>query len=475
MTTDNSKELTSAGKSFPKKVLGFLSSLRLTLFILLTLAFVSIIGTVVQQGQSPEFYLMEYGERWVGIIDAFQLGDMYHSVWFTFILVMLVVNIIACTIERFPVKWRSLLRDRETIDTSIISKLKKNTALSSDRDKDSVSDSIEALLEKKKFTVRSKKTESGYSIYAWKGLIGRFGSDFTHISLLIILFGSIVGSYWGFKDFEGIFVGDTVEVEGADFSLRLDEFWIDYYDSGQIKQYNSNIVVIEEGKEVLKKQIWVNEPLFYKGIRFYQSSYGKAWDRVKKADFVLIKDEKPVSDYLTLMWDGDPEEFSDGLYSARMISYVSDFAFDQQTKEVFSRSGDVNNPAIQIEVYEDGEVISTPWLFFNYPAQFNSIPDSDYNIVLAGFTNIMYSGISINKDPGVNIVWVGTCIMGFGFYLAFFVYYRRYWLEITTIDGKTRIRVGAMMNKNLLLFDKEFKKNIADISGAIGAISSEDK
>ena len=39
-------------------------------------------------------------------------------------------------------------------------------------------------------------------------------------------------------------------------------------------------MVLENGKEVLKKTIEVNDPLTYKGLTFYQSSYGPAGDPV---------------------------------------------------------------------------------------------------------------------------------------------------------------------------------------------------
>ena len=40
------------------------------------------------------------------------------------------------------------------------------------------------------------------------------------------------------------------------------------------KEYLSDLVVPENGREVLKKTIQVNDPLKFKGISFYQSSYG---------------------------------------------------------------------------------------------------------------------------------------------------------------------------------------------------------
>ena len=44
------------------------SSLKLTIFLLLTVAAVSIIGTVVEQNKAVEDYFTEYGQKWTEII-----------------------------------------------------------------------------------------------------------------------------------------------------------------------------------------------------------------------------------------------------------------------------------------------------------------------------------------------------------------------------------------------------------------------
>ncbi len=58
-----------------------------------------------------------------------------------------------------------------------------------------------------------------------------------------------------------------------DFSIRCNSFAIDFYPNGMPKEYTSSLTVLENGREVLTKTIEVNDPLTYKGITFYQSSY----------------------------------------------------------------------------------------------------------------------------------------------------------------------------------------------------------
>jgi len=69
------------------------------------------------------------------------------------------------------------------------------------------------------------------------------------------------------------------------FSVRCDDFNVTYYDlKGNkqdrfVKEYTSLLTIIENGKEVLEEKVEVNHPLHYRGIAFYQSSYG-AFNRI---------------------------------------------------------------------------------------------------------------------------------------------------------------------------------------------------
>ena len=283
----------------------FFSSLKVTVIVLISLAFVSIIGTVVEQNQPLENYLMAYGETWTKIIVYTNMNNMYYTFWYNGLILALCLNIIVCTFERFPVKWKALLKHKPSkFDATTVDRFANKHTVKVDAGFDETKERVTGVLKKsryKLFTFRSEQDEE--YLYGWRGTIGRFGSDITHVSLLLILFGAIIGGFYGYKDFKVVYTGDTIQVPDVDYHLRLDKFWMEYYDTGQIKQYNSLLTVVEDGKDVLTKQIWVNEPLDYKGVRFYQSTWGNAWNRVKTASIAMIgKDTDELYSAVDIEW-----------------------------------------------------------------------------------------------------------------------------------------------------------------------------
>jgi cytochrome c biogenesis protein len=460
-------------KVLGSKLWAFFNSLTLTISLLITLAVVSIIGTVIQQGQSIDTYLAEYGTEWTRIILFLNFNDMYHSTWFTAILVMVAVNIVVCTLERFPAKWRTLLRAKPSFDPGIIEKLSNRDSFIVQGSTGTVVEGLTRVFKKKGYRVLPLDTEGDPPLFlhAWKGKIGRFGSDLTHLSLLLILLGAIVGSLFGYRDFRAIPLGEKAEIPETEYEIRLDNFWIDYYDTGQIKQFNSNLVVVKTGEDVFAKHIWVNEPLHYEGIRYYQSSYGMLWDRIAEAYIHAVKKgekREPVGSPVNAKW-GELKGLPGTPYSVKVVGYAADFAYDDELGRVVSQSAETNNPAVRLEVYEQDKIVSTPWLFFNYPGIFPAIPGSDYDLILTGFRPIPYSGIAITKDPGTNIVWAGSIIMGFGFIFAFFVNYKRVWVKIKRSPEGCEVTLGGMINKNQLIFEKEFKELAKAARGGCGS------
>ncbi len=475
---DNNKNAHPVGprkRSIPLRIWKFISTVKLTLFIFFTAALASIIGTVIEQNKPVQTYVAAYGQEYADLIVRFGLDNMYQTWWFIAILLLLVLNIIACTYERFPPKWKQLLKKDADFDPSVIDRLSNKESLAVSLGVSEAREKLLGLFKKRRYKVKVDTTlGDGHKLYVAKGKIGRLGSDVVHISLLLILLGSVIGSYWGYKDFRAIIQGDTVTVPEADFTLRLDKFWIEYYDSGQIKQYNSILTVVEEGKDIFEKHIWVNEPLYYKGIRFYQSSYGTSWNKIENADVALLKHGNSTNTSSTRLEWGKLTDIQDTGHSVRLIAYVSDFAFDESSGLVFSKSGEVKNPAILIEVFKEGQIVARPWLFFNYPPGIvPSMPDTPYELQLMGFRNLPYSGLSIAKDPGVNVVWAGSIVMGIGFILAFFVFYKRIWVHVKETPEGVVINIGGMTNKNALTFKREFKAIVAAISKGSSSAASE--
>ena len=86
-------------QQFWRKVKDFFASLRLTIFLLITLSVTSIFGTVIPQGDIPHEYLHNINPNKLKLYQSLDLFDMYHSWWFVGLLVLFVINLIVCSLK----------------------------------------------------------------------------------------------------------------------------------------------------------------------------------------------------------------------------------------------------------------------------------------------------------------------------------------------------------------------------------------
>ena len=112
------------GKSIFTAVYDTLASVTLAIFLLIILALTSVIGTIVLQKGRPEEYLMEYGAGMYKMFQFLALDDMYRSWWFLSLLLLLMVNITACSIKRFPRAWRLMTQTPTVLDENLFKRTK---------------------------------------------------------------------------------------------------------------------------------------------------------------------------------------------------------------------------------------------------------------------------------------------------------------------------------------------------------------
>jgi len=292
MTLENSS-LPNIGQLFRRQLLPVIADLRLAIVLLLAIAFFSISGTVIEQGQSLAFYQANYPESpalfgfltWKVLL-TLGLDHVYRTWWFLSILILFGSSLTACTFTRqFPAlkaarRWKFYDEPRQF----------EKLALSAELDKGSL-DSLTQLLEKRRYKV----FQEGDSLYARKGIIGKIGPIVVHASMLIILAGAIWGMLTGFIAQEMVPSGNTFQVKNIvdagpfalqqvpkDWSVRVNRFWIDYTPQGGINQFYSDLSVLDnQGQEVDKQTIYVNKPLRYRGVTFYQTDWGIAAVQVR--------------------------------------------------------------------------------------------------------------------------------------------------------------------------------------------------
>jgi cytochrome c biogenesis protein len=279
----------------------------------------------------------------------------------------------------------------------------------------------------------------------------------------VILLGGLLGVAFGFREFGAGVEGETYYIARGDFSVRVDRFWMDYYDTGAVKSYNSRLTIIDQGREVLARTIRVNDPLAYKGIWFYQSSYGDAWDRVAQVT-LRISDRASGATLRDVVLQWQTETVLDDLgLRLTLTNFVSHFAFNPHTKTVYSKSVEHHNPAVKIMIAEGDRASVSLWLLFALP-DLIQVQDSRYLFELIGYVPKKFTGLQIARDPGVGFVWVGSVMLVVGVTLSALIYHRRIWVKLLPDGQGTLVYVGGSTHKSRLDFSREFTRIVDGIT-----------
>jgi cytochrome c biogenesis protein len=441
-------------ESLMDRVWKFFTSLKLAIFVIIILAIASIVGTIIEQNQPMEKYRQIYTDGAIRFFESLSLFDMYHSWWFLLLLVLFTVNLICCTIDRLPRVVRVVRNPKTTLDENLekslglVDRWKKKGELSE------LAETYRSALGGAFARPRATENSGTLHLYAEKGVVSRFGVYVTHLSIIIIFLGAIIGNVLGFKGYANIVEGQsvrTIPTRGGTnhvdlgFAVRCNKFWVEYYPNGQPKEYASDLSVIEDGKEVLRKKIEVNDPLQYKGVWFYQSSYGTAG-----ATSVTLAVNSPDG--------GRGESFSlspgqkkeiDGYGRISAVDYNGNFQG--------------LGPALLVVLEKPGKPPAEFWLLKAYPEFDRQRQDTRY-LSFAGIKEVFYTGLQVARDPGVNIVWVGCTLMVVGIIIAFFMSHQRLWIRLSRGgDGRVDVVIAGSTSKNRLVFERKFEKIQADM------------
>ena len=259
-----------------RELIPLLANLKLAVVLLLVIALASVTGTVIEQGEPPSFYEANYplkpalfGFITYKFILATGLNQVYSSWWFLGLLIVFGSSLLSCTVYRQIPLVKVARRWHFYTKPSAILKLPISYTIPQI--------SLTGLAEQ----LRSRgyqvfMSESQNQLYARKGLIGRIAPIVVHFSIVIILAGAIWGAVAGFTTQAMIPSGTTAKlnIPHRNWKLQVHKFWIDYTPSGAIDQFYSDLSLLDENdRELTRKTIFVNEPLRYQGVTFYQASW----------------------------------------------------------------------------------------------------------------------------------------------------------------------------------------------------------
>jgi cytochrome c biogenesis protein len=364
-----------------KNAAALCSSPKVTLYLLLALAAVSVFGTLEGAAEQGRYDLY------------------YQSLWYRLLLAALAVNLVSCTLKTFRRNFRDRSRFMAAMDE--VSEVEADTVI--ERGRQSLFPQLES---------------QGYRLYvsgdrclAERGRLGRWGSTVVHCSCLLIMVGALA-SELGFVGTRFIYVGQQdnrvldwkIQSERElRFTVRLDDFKAQYYPIDlQITAYR------QESREPL--QTWTTR----EGERFDLPGSGLSAEVVSFDPFTrelylkILRDEAVLGDYRAGVGE---HTYHEG-FDAGVVLYPTAFR-DPILKQTYSH----------VTILENGRTVRQGEISINHPLVHRgvSIYQTAFERDKFGF---WYVGFQFSRDPGKPLVWAGCVTLTLGLLLAFGVPYR---------------------------------------------------
>lgn len=282
-----------------------LTSMRVALILLLLLAIAAVPGSLVPQNQSDPNGVTKFFDenpQLAEIYDKIQLFDVYSSVWFTAIYLLLFVSLVGCILPRIAHHWRAL-RSAPPATPARLDRLAAYSTLKVSGgellDRGQIIARAETLLKKRGYrTVIIDRGKRGLSVSAERGYLRETGNLIFHIAMLGVIVAIGVGSGFSWHGQRVLVEGQTFQnglvsyssftpgrffdpSQLAPYSVKLDSFTVNYEEEnqhaiGQPTLFDANVTVQEPGQETRQQSVRVNEPLRVAGTDMYLLANGYA-------------------------------------------------------------------------------------------------------------------------------------------------------------------------------------------------------
>ena len=241
-----------------------------------------------QHAQFLEFAKRHYGflagvvappwvrDATVRAMDALGLFDVFNVLWFRVLLVVLACSVTMCTLNRLEPVWRTL---RQPVIRR--SDLYYETARTRRVLPPLPAERITAVLARHRYRLHRRDDGALYLLgdrNAW----ARAGTLASHTALLLLILGGAVGTLFGFTEDLAIPNGASLPVYPVgttnNITVRNEGFVAQFRPDGSPADYYTDLALVQNGVEVVRQRVRVNEPLRYSGLAFHQSSFGPGVD-----------------------------------------------------------------------------------------------------------------------------------------------------------------------------------------------------
>jgi cytochrome c biogenesis protein len=433
------------------KFVSFFASVRLTIVLLVLIAILATVGTFLPQQEEAASLAARLSPGTIRLMLNLKLFDIYASPLFILLLGLLSVNLIVCSLNRFPTSWKRIHPQPFPPPKGLFAQLDTGHMISLKSKKDEAADAVEALLAKKFGKIAREKANREVFLFFQRGRYCHLGVYAIHLSVLLIIAGAVIGSLFGFEGYVSLAEGQFtshVEVKGGkeprhlDFAIRCERFVVEFYENGMPKAYRSDLSFSRDGKVVHQGTVQVNHPLSFGGLRFYQSSYGTA----PEGKALLVYSGPRGKSQPQLLTEGARFELPERGASATVL----------RIEENMMNMG----PAVSLRIDSpQGEM--KLWIFQHIeemkrdnPGLLSAMPGLNpglFQPYLFSLQSVEFpytTGLQVRDDPGVPFVAAGGFLLIGGLLITFGMSHRRFWLRIDEAGGMARIAVAGKSNRS---------------------------
>ncbi|HEX8251402.1 MAG TPA: cytochrome c biogenesis protein ResB [Pyrinomonadaceae bacterium] len=472
------------------RFLDFLSSVRFGVVLLCIMVFLAFLGMIIiqqnVQGFETYFASLTPAEKW--LFGNLGLFDIYHSWYFNFLLLVLSLNIVLASIDRFPSAWKYISAPKRDASRAWLLNQKFNAKISMHGESPPpVAEKIVGVFRRSGLKPRVTEKNNRVYVFGESGKWNRLGAYIVHVALLTLFLGHFVALQSGFDADVRLMPGQkTSEIQLIDFDL-------DNTQGLQTQRYNVALPFsitctdIEQKLIDPKKDIGIqntldwrtqikiddpeygetvadvqlNKPFSYRGFRFFQASaitVGSA----RKMTLELVPENGGQPLNINLMRNG-----SATLPDGTKIDYEAFFPdFTLANGQADTRSPDYNNPAVKLNITTPAGEKKNAYAFFNKLPDGIPVgaPVAGYKFRLADFEKVPLAHVlSIKYDPyhGAFIAWYfgGFGLIG-ALIFVFFLSHKRVWALIQKKDlGEScEVVLGGNTNRNHQGFEDKFKR-----------------
>jgi cytochrome c biogenesis protein len=479
-------------RSVAHKTWRTLASIQTGVVLLILVVILSAVGTIVLQRPvtDPDEMQNAYSPHALRLLDAIGLTDVFHAWWFLGLMLLVSLCIVAASVDRFPNSWRYFSRPYKYPDESFRRALRPQKSLPI-ADEESGLVAAERALHSMGFKperviprLTSKDSRDGhfdnrpdyhFGIFAERHRISELAVYIVHASLLLIFFGTIVDGLWGWRGTLNLNEGQTSNIvelrdgstRALPFAIRCDAAGQENYQDGTPKKWWSKLAVVADKRDVKKKEIVVNDPLLYSGVRFYQSSYGPN-GKVDKLVLIAAPSNGSGQKQTIGLAVNDTIPL-DANTTVRFAEFIPDYAV--RDGQVYRKSNELENPAAHLIVTSK----STGQNFDVWFPPMDEVADNSKAPYLFQATDLKmghFTGLQVSHEPGQWGVWSGVVLLGVGLAFVFYVVHMRFW-AVPVCDPKTgqcALWIGGTANRNRDAFEQRFNDLVAAVEAELKLI-----